>query len=239
MAHPFFHSISSARSFGGETKDYLYIHNFIDSTKSVIPDARHRLFLHNEIGVRLAVEIFGYEITNSDNKKVRVSHIVEKHVLEDFGSWRDAEIVNAFNTAKLPSFDMSMASVKLNSRLKMDPTEYFFDLNKFISLFRMPFEKYGSQAMTTVLANSFGIFLVEKVFGVMYHLPTKDTYKPTRFLAEKFVSGGYNGPIPSMYEIAKALPIEQWMFVNAAAIQNTNNNTVLNTHMKKLLKSAE
>ena len=44
---PIIHAESSARKFGGQPEDYLEIHNFMDSSKSVIADNRHRALTHN------------------------------------------------------------------------------------------------------------------------------------------------------------------------------------------------
>jgi hypothetical protein len=85
---PMVHAMSSARKWGGSPEDYMPIHNLMDSSKSAIADSRHRALTHNTwfIGPDGPLEkIFGYEITNSDGRKVSVRDIGEQHVLEDFG----------------------------------------------------------------------------------------------------------------------------------------------------------
>lgn len=47
MAKPYIHAESSARRFGGVPKDYLEIHNIMDSSKAVFADNRHRALTHN------------------------------------------------------------------------------------------------------------------------------------------------------------------------------------------------
>lgn len=82
------HALSSARKWGGNPNDYMPIHNLMDSSKGTIADSRHRALTHNTwfIGPDGPLEkIFGYEITNSDGRKVSVRDIGEQHVLEDFG----------------------------------------------------------------------------------------------------------------------------------------------------------
>lgn len=86
---PMIHAESSVRKWGGKPEDYMPIHNLMDSSKSTIADSRHRALTHNTwfIGPGGPLElIFGYEIINSDGRKVSVRDIGEQHVLEDFGN---------------------------------------------------------------------------------------------------------------------------------------------------------
>lgn len=89
MSKPMVHAVSSVRKWGGLPEDYMPIHNLMDSSKGTIADSRHRALTHNTwfIGPDGPLEkIFGYEITNSDGRKVSVRDIGEQHVLEDFGN---------------------------------------------------------------------------------------------------------------------------------------------------------
>lgn len=88
MSKPWIHAKSSARLFGGKPEDYIAIHNLMDSSKSAMPDNRHRALTHNSwfIGTDGILErVFGVVITNSDGKEVNVRDIGEQHVVEDFG----------------------------------------------------------------------------------------------------------------------------------------------------------
>ena len=67
-------------------EDYLPIHEFIDSSKQVIGDVRHRILYHHPLGVFLCERIFGKTITVQKNTKtveVPVRLIAEQHILED------------------------------------------------------------------------------------------------------------------------------------------------------------
>ena len=86
MAKPIIHAISSSKKFGGNPEDYIEIHNFMDSSKSVISDNRHRALTHNSWFLNSVLErVFGVTITNSEGKEVSVKAIGEEHVLEDYG----------------------------------------------------------------------------------------------------------------------------------------------------------
>lgn len=95
---PFLHARISANKFGGIPEDYIEIHDWFDSTKAHIPDARHRLVLHNSYGIYLCEQVFGEivqmpngtfkrapYITISTGKKISVRDIAEQHVIDDLG----------------------------------------------------------------------------------------------------------------------------------------------------------
>lgn len=82
---PHVHAQSSAEEFGGKPEDYLEIHRFMDSSKGVISDHRHRALTHNSWFImNVLPRVFGYSIKNSDGKEVSVQDIGEQHVREDY-----------------------------------------------------------------------------------------------------------------------------------------------------------
>ena len=83
MAHPWDHSKSSARRFGGSPLDYIAIHNWFDETKAWLGHSKHRMFRHHSEGIFECEQRFGMTITNSDGKDVYVRYIGEQHVKED------------------------------------------------------------------------------------------------------------------------------------------------------------
>ncbi len=86
MAKPIYHAKSSAQKYGGKPEDYLEIHEFMDSSKSVFPDNRHRALTHNSWFLNSILErVLGTTVKNSDGKEVSVRTIGEDHILEDYG----------------------------------------------------------------------------------------------------------------------------------------------------------
>lgn len=79
-----YHAQSAAKKWGGKPEDYLPVHEFIDSSKQIIGDARHRSLYHHTAGVFLAERIFGKTLTIGRNR-VPVRLIAERHILEDLG----------------------------------------------------------------------------------------------------------------------------------------------------------
>lgn len=85
MTHPLFHAQSSARRFGGKFEDYLPIHEWLDATKEMMCDCRHRALRHHSQGVFEAERLFGTAIRNSEGTLVPVRYVAEQHIKEDCG----------------------------------------------------------------------------------------------------------------------------------------------------------
>ena len=81
------HCRISVRKRGGVEEDYYPIHAFIDSTKSLCADGRHRI-LHTHWAIHyLLIPIFGHTFVNADGKHVDVKDLCERdHLLVDYGN---------------------------------------------------------------------------------------------------------------------------------------------------------
>lgn len=80
------HAQSAARKWGGVPEDYIEVEEFIDSSKKIIGDVRHRAVFHHTMGVWLCQEIFGRTLTVGERGiQVPVRLVAERHVLEDLG----------------------------------------------------------------------------------------------------------------------------------------------------------
>lgn len=79
------HCQISVKRWGGVESDYLAIHNFIDHTKNICADSRHRI-LHTEWGINhIVVPIFGHTLINSEGKAINVKDMCERdHLLVDY-----------------------------------------------------------------------------------------------------------------------------------------------------------
>lgn len=85
MAHPYHHSLSSVKKWGGCVEDYQQIHDWFDESKAHMADFRHRALRHHSEGIFMAEKVFGATITNSDGRVVPVRYVAEQHVKEDLG----------------------------------------------------------------------------------------------------------------------------------------------------------
>ncbi len=82
---PFIHAQNSVKKYGGKVSDYIEIHNFMDSSKSICGDNRHRIFTHNSWFISVVIErVFGCTLINSDGIEVSTRQVAEDHVREDF-----------------------------------------------------------------------------------------------------------------------------------------------------------
>lgn len=82
---PYLHSKLHAKRYGGKPEDYADIDDFIDSSKAVFPDVRHRAILHSSFGCFIVEQIFGRTRINSYGKEYSPRDIAEDHILQDLG----------------------------------------------------------------------------------------------------------------------------------------------------------
>jgi hypothetical protein len=85
MAHPYHHALSSVRRFGGAVEDYLALHSWLDESKMLVADFRHRALRHHTEGIFMAERVFGTTLMNADRRIIPVRWIAEQHVREDLG----------------------------------------------------------------------------------------------------------------------------------------------------------
>jgi hypothetical protein len=85
VAHSYHHAVSSARRFGGIPADYQAVHDWIDGSKQIIADFRHRALRHHAEGCFAAEALFGTTLTNSAGREIPVRLVAEQHILEDLG----------------------------------------------------------------------------------------------------------------------------------------------------------
>ena len=85
MANAQIHSQSSVKRWGGKVEDYLAIHELIDSPKACMNNNSSRLVTHNVwFCYNIIPKIFGYNLINSNGKRVDTIDIAMLHVAEDF-----------------------------------------------------------------------------------------------------------------------------------------------------------
>lgn len=82
------HAVSAARKWGGDPEHYIAIEEFIDGSKQILGDVRHRSLYHHTEGAWLCQRIFGRTITipkQHGTVEVPVRLIAERHIIEDLG----------------------------------------------------------------------------------------------------------------------------------------------------------
>src|SRR5579885_1584730 len=217
MAHAYFHAVSSVRKSGGTPLDYYALHEFMDSTKEHVPDARHRLFLHNAWGIWLAERVLGIVLVrNSDKHVTPVRTVLEQHVKEDYGG-------------VIPSLDQCFARAQLYPLLEKDddwqhclhscerfggrPDDYL-PLHQFLNSARTVLPDKASRC---VLHNAWGIDLVVRCLGTTFRRSSDHIQTSTRQVAEMHILRDL-GAIPTMLEAVRTVPLAKWMYENAVPL---------------------
>lgn len=113
-----YHANSASKKWGGTPHDYLAVEEFIDSSKQVLGDVRHRAVYHHTLGVLLCQRIFGPTILVG-RIQVPVKQVAERHIIEDLG-WlptpadylKDLEVQQWFSGSRRKSMPLSTLGIK-------------------------------------------------------------------------------------------------------------------------------
>jgi hypothetical protein len=213
MAHAYYHAVSSVRKFGGSPFDYYPIHEFMDSTKKHVPDARHRLFLHNAWGIWLAERALGRVLTRSDGHAIPTRTILEQHVKEDYGGVIPS-LGQCFERAQplplLEKDDDWQHCLQSCERFGGLPDDYL-PLHQFINSARTVLPDEVSRC---ILHNAWGIDIAVRCIGATFRRSSDHVRLSTREVAESHVLRDL-GTIPTMLETLHAVPLAKWMYENA------------------------
>ena len=154
------HCQISVKRWGGVESDYLEIHNFIDHTKSLCADARHRI-LHTHWAVNhIVIPIFGHSLVNSEGKRVDVKDMCERdHLLVDYQN-KFIPTLSDFVEA-IPDREIDS---NLKKRLETFHSEYI-DNNEISELMLTPLAYTGRLNSLLITHNSWFVnTIVPKIF---------------------------------------------------------------------------
>jgi hypothetical protein len=213
MAHPWYHAIMAARSFGGTPDDYLALEQWMDYTKSHVADCRHRLFLHNSWGIYVAERVLGVTLRRaSDGKIVPTRPLLEAHVIQDFGKIPTlarclAQLPPEPLADDIPLFEHCQRSASTWGGAWQDyqPLHHFLE---------WPREHVADGRFRRILHNSWGVALAAEVFGEAFPRPSDSAMVPVRNIAEMHIHAEM-GVIPTLAESLDGLHLERWMCVRA------------------------
>lgn len=205
MAHPWYHSLSHAKRFGGVAEDYTPLNTWLDQTKAFTADCRHRLVLHNAWGIFLAERHFGLLYTRaSDGAKLPTRPLAERHVFEDLGSIPGV----AQCLAQLPpeppdTEDVGALVAHYAGTLLVDvPT-----VEATLSLLYSTRAHLADRRHRRLLFNSWGIDLVSSLLGPLDAPGNGAAYR----VASQVVLDRYDGRIPTIDESLDGIAFQPWM----------------------------
>ena len=187
MAHPLYHSRSSAKQFGGVETDYYRLHTFFDQTKMCVPSNLHRLVLHNDLGIEMCEQVYGTMFQRpSDGEVFPTGKVARQHIIEDFGFIPTLSMCLQNHPlhqeeAKSNFLTQEGEAERLMLKLGGAPDDY----RSLIAWFHRPGELLNDPRFFRLLGNSFGIFLSEACFGISIKRSSDGKILPTRYVAEQ------------------------------------------------------
>lgn len=146
------HCLLSQRKFGGKPSDYENVHAFMDSSKYFFYHIKHRLLLHNLLGVEWATQLMGNTIVNSEGKILLVRDIAVEHCREDLDG-------------QIPTLNEWLAgNEQLDEHFTAEPVP---GLPEKVQKFLLePFLRTGLKRSLLITYSDFGVFLTEHFFGL-------------------------------------------------------------------------
>lgn len=212
MAHPYHHALSSAKIFGGKAEDYMALHSWLDATKEMYADFRHRALRHHVEGVALARHYFGEFIINSENEEVTTEEVLFQHIEED--CLELVSIKDWLSEYQLPVWakDIHLPNQKEQQEMllaKLAVSQESNSLQELVHFFNTTYSLSENKANMSLLWNSHGIFESERYLGALIKTETGQ-HIPTRYAAETLVRSIVKR-IPTAQEWLKSIPGRDWM----------------------------
>jgi hypothetical protein len=221
---PLQHAQITAHRYGGMWQDWIAFHDWIDRSKMLFPSMQHRMFLHSDFGLWLAVRIFGEFIQSEDGMKISIKNLFRDHQIEDLGrivtlsEWLRETDASYWTRRLRPPPHLELIkddpAAGLSVRWGGAPDDY----RSLIDFFDRPaeFAPDNTVAAELITHNSFGIFLVEELLGTVIKLTGRSASRPstqsisTRSAAEDLVYARI-GSIPPAGNLAAHTRLRLWM----------------------------
>lgn len=213
---PFLHARISAHLHGGDWLHYQPVHDFFDTSKAALPDMRHRLMLHSDLGCLIAGDIFGETILNSDGKAVPVADIAGQHQVDDLG--RTVPLDEWLSYCDVPPAFTIDHHIPEYDGFRHDPAAacgamfggHAEAYSPVVSWFLRSRSLSDHPLADAVTLNAFAIMLSERVFGpVLETAPGR--FLPTRDIGEAMALGRF-GKIPTLESLLSRMRTADWMY---------------------------
>jgi hypothetical protein len=221
---PLQHARITAHRYGGEWRDWIAIHDWIDRSKIIFPSMQHRMLLHSDFGEWLAVSIHGEKNEAEDGTIISTRDLFRDHQVEDLGrvvtlaEW--LREIHADYWARRRSPPRQLEQIReepaegLAARWGGVPGNYLALIDFFDKPSEFAPETPNVAAMIT--HNSFGIFLAEELLGTIIPLTETNNFSQfpqiisTRSAAEDLVYARI-GSIPPAGNLAARTGLKLWM----------------------------
>lgn len=207
MTHPYIHAQSSARVFGGDANQYLYIHQWLDATKVTVCDYRHRYLRHHVEGIDELIQQEGKYIVG-DGFEAKTRAVAEQHLIEDCGG-RIPTLADWLAELKAPEWAQSVSTLEHTgasaSKWGGSKTDYF----RIHSWFDEAVERHGAAGLA-YRNHAFGIFEAETRFGMVITNSDGKTV-PVRYIGEQHVLANCGMRVPSVQDWVQCMSRKMWM----------------------------
>lgn len=209
MAHPWYHAVMAARKYGGTPEDYLAVEQWMDFTKSHVPDCRHRLFLHNSWGIFVAEQVLGVTLRrDSDGKVVPMRPVLEDHVVQDFGRIPTlARCLDQLAPEPLEGEITTLAQCERSAELHGGTWNDYEAIHAFLD---WPRDYLPDGRYRRILHNGWGVALTVEAIGARWLRPSDGLPVAVRQIAEEHLRQECAG-IPTLESCLDGLSIERWM----------------------------
>lgn len=213
---PFLHARISAHLHGGDWAPYQPVHDFFDTSKAALPDMRHRLMLHSDLGCLIAGDIFGKTILNSEGAEVAVAEIAEQHQMDDLGRMVSLDEWLS-HCDEPPSFGAEILIPEYEG-FRENPVSACVSMfggladvyEPVVSWFLRAREMSSHPLADAVMLNAFAIMLSDRVFGpVIETAPGR--FLPTRDIGEAMALARF-GRIPTLEAVLSRMKTANWMY---------------------------
>lgn len=238
---PYVHAKNSQVKYGGYFDHHLLIHEKMDSSKSVMPDVRHRAFFHHSLGISIMKKIF-----KSKMLALWVQKIATQHIKEDLGfipNIRDY-LKNMKPNEKLTK-QQSTDKQAANSVAKYggQASDYFpihdvIDNPSRLSKNRntQVLDKSSPLPLTFLFHNAFGAYIIQDIFD--YEIENSDNVDVSvRQLVEDHCMMDFDGWIPTAQEWLEHICIQDWMIRPAVRKQQVEESSEVYVQPKIIIET--
>jgi hypothetical protein len=213
------HADTSARLFGGKSKEYEEFHALIDSNKLVTPSIFGRFFLHHiDVGLPIVERVLG---THIGSLKVPTRSLFIQHLLEDYGcvptfknDWSNAFKANMSVSVQLNDWNKFVSRASRDSRIESLNESNLRTLDNLFNLKGIIPGKFSVELPTiyAIFGHALGADLLARVvkkkflFKNVYTLDALTGYLNCRFKPREFVDF-----VPTLLDWEKHVEDERWM----------------------------
>ncbi len=213
------HADTSARLFGGKSKEYEELHALIDSNKLVTPSIFGRFFLHHiDVGLPIAERILG---THIGSLNVPTRSLFIQHLLEDYGcvptfekDWSGSFKNNIPKLAKLNEWNEFKKRASQDVRLKSCDEKKLRILDKLFSLKSIVSESFSVKepVVYAIFGHALGADLLAKLINKKFLFQNVYTLDALiGYLNCRFNSFNHVDPAPTLLDWEKCVADQHWM----------------------------